>query len=218
MSKKEFITLLEEKKAEEEKKMKNLRERIGQTIKVQSIGYEDTGILSEAIVLTCEEGVFYTFSRRVKEEFKDVSGKLEEPVKAEVKLSNTGQLYLVKLNTREEQSKEKKKEEAIEKANDRQIKTLSQFKKGYDVEMTNLKERVGQVIDFSTGWIENSKKYGDFAVLACEDGLYYSFSKRLQRQLEHLKRKGFKRPVRAKVMLSEWNQVYLVKLNSKEKE
>ena len=83
-------------------------------------------------------------------------------------------------------------------------------------ERTNLRARIGKTIIIDTVWFEKSEKYGEFVVLACKEGVFYNFSKRLQKQLRPLSKVFLQKSVKAKVMLSDKNQIYLTKPDPEE--
>ena len=90
--------------------------------------------------------------------------------------------------------------------------TVPEFdeQKEEEEERRNLRVRIGKTIIIDTVWFEKSEKYGEFVVLGCKEGVFYNFSKRLQRQLKPLQGK-LKNSVKAKVMLSDKDQIYLTK-------
>ena len=79
-------------------------------------------------------------------------------------------------------------------------------------ERTNLRTKIGQNIVIEKALFESSNNYGEFIVLYCREGKFYNFSKRLQKQLRPYSGEGgLQKPLKARVMLSEKNQVYLTK-------
>ena len=84
-------------------------------------------------------------------------------------------------------------------------------------ERKNLRVKIGKTITIISVWFERSDRFGDFAVLNCQEGLFYNFSKRLQRQVSPFASKGrLKKLIKAKVMLSKQNQVYLTRPDPEE--
>ena len=82
---------------------------------------------------------------------------------------------------------------------------------------SNLRVKIGETIIINTIWFENSSNFGEFVVLGCREGVFYNFSKRLQKQLRPFSGVGkLERPVKAKVMLSDKNQIYLTKPDPEE--
>ena len=70
-------------------------------------------------------------------------------------------------------------------------KSLVDFDKKYTEDgqresRKNLREGVGRDIVVMNVEIGTSEKYGDFVVLRCEDGSYYTFSKLVQRQFAYM--------------------------------
>ena len=83
-------------------------------------------------------------------------------------------------------------------------------------ERKNLRMRIGKTIIINTVWIEKSENFGEFVVLGCKEGVFYNFSKRLRRQLKPFLSGKMKKSLKAKVMLSEKNQIYLTKPDPEE--
>ena len=79
-------------------------------------------------------------------------------------------------------------------------------------ERRNLRTKIGETIIIEEALFESSNNYGEFIVLYCREGKFYNFSKRLQKQLRPYSGEGgMEKPLKARVMLSEKNQVYLTK-------
>ena len=89
------------------------------------------------------------------------------------------------------------------------------LKKKEEEERKNLREKVGETVTFKSVRFEESKNFGKFIVLDCKEGMFYNFSKRLQEQLKPYADVGkLRRPIKAKVMLSDRNQIYFTRPDS----
>jgi len=79
-----------------------------------------------------------------------------------------------------------------------------------EVERRNLVDIAGQVIHITGCHEEESEKYGIYTVLVTEEGEFYSFSKKLQKQYDDLQALlNIAEKVRARVKVSN-RQAYLV--------
>jgi len=79
-----------------------------------------------------------------------------------------------------------------------------------EVERRNLVDIAGQVIHITGCHEEESEKYGVYTVLETEEGEFYSFSKKLQKQYDDLQALlNIAEKVRARVKVSN-RQAYLV--------
>ncbi len=79
-----------------------------------------------------------------------------------------------------------------------------------EVERRNLVDIAGEMIHISDFYEEESEKYGTYTVLVTDEGEFYSFSKKLQKQSDNLRALlNIAEKVRARVKVSN-RQAYLV--------
>ena len=79
-----------------------------------------------------------------------------------------------------------------------------------EIERRNLVDIAGEVIHIIDCYDETSEKYGIYTVLVTEEGEFYSFSKKLQKQVDDLRALlNIAEKVRARVKVSN-RQAYLV--------